>query len=150
MADKEKNTEKPVELIYHFHPNSGLLLGSTIATYDTFEPDLKNIPAHATDIKPPEPKEGCSIFFIKGKWNHVEVIPEKVEVPEKDEPDPETVALAKRYHLLKSTDWTQVADNPMSDAMKSAFREYRQALRDITKQKGYPKKIKWPEAPKTE
>lgn len=45
---------------------------------------------------------------------------------------------------LAATDWTQVADAPIDQA---AWAAYRQALRDITKQVGFPWDIKWPISP---
>ena len=38
----------------------------------------------------------------------------------------------QRNGLLSSTDWTQVADNNLTDSEKEAWRLYRTALRDIT------------------
>lgn len=35
---------------------------------------------------------------------------------------------------LISSDWTQLADSPLSDEQKNAWRQYRQELRDITNQ----------------
>lgn len=37
----------------------------------------------------------------------------------------------------------------MSEDMRNAWREYRQALLDITKQSGYPFMVEWPTEPKT-
>ena len=54
--------------------------------------------------------------------------------------------ITKRNQLLKQSDWTQLPDAPVEN--KEAWQEYRQALRDITKQNGYPKNIIWPEPPK--
>ena len=48
---------------------------------------------------------------------------------------------AKRNQLLIETDWTQVADAPVN---KEAYATYRQALRDITTQEGFPLDINWP------
>lgn len=48
-----------------------------------------------------------------------------------------------RNMLLSKTDWTALTDNTMTPEM--AF--YRQALRDITKQSGFPTSILWPEVP---
>lgn len=56
----------------------------------------------------------------------------------------EREAKAKRRALLSNCDWTQVPDAPV-DAQ--AWRDYRQQLRDITDQSGYPHDIKWPEEP---
>lgn len=54
---------------------------------------------------------------------------------------------AQRDKLLAETDWTQVADAPIDDETKKAFRVYRQALRDITEQEGFPADVAWPEMP---
>jgi len=51
---------------------------------------------------------------------------------------------ASRTQLLKDCDWTQIAD---STADKTAWATYRQALRDITGQAGFPWTITWPDAP---
>ena len=49
-----------------------------------------------------------------------------------------------RTEKLKDCDWTQIAD---STADKIAWATYRQALRDITSQAGFPWTITWPDAP---
>ena len=50
---------------------------------------------------------------------------------------------AKRTALLMETDHYALADVTMSDAMKT----YRQALRDVPQQAGFPSSITWPEKP---
>ena len=49
-----------------------------------------------------------------------------------------------RNDKLKDCDWTQIAD---STADKATWATYRQALRDITSQAGFPWTITWPDAP---
>jgi hypothetical protein len=49
-----------------------------------------------------------------------------------------------RTEKLKDSDWTQIAD---STADKTAWATYRQQLRDITGQAGFPWTITWPETP---
>jgi hypothetical protein len=49
-----------------------------------------------------------------------------------------------RNQRLKDTDWTQVADAPVD---KAAWAAYRQALRDITAQAGFPWNVTWPTQP---
>ena len=49
-----------------------------------------------------------------------------------------------RTEKLKDCDWTQIAD---STADKAAWATYRQALRDITAQAGFPWTIDWPTQP---
>ena len=50
----------------------------------------------------------------------------------------------QRGEKLKETDWTQVADAPVD---KTVWASYRQALRDVTTQAGFPWTIDWPVAP---
>lgn len=50
----------------------------------------------------------------------------------------------QRTDKLKDSDWTQLADSPADDL---AWATYRQALRDITSQAGFPWTINWPVAP---
>ena len=49
----------------------------------------------------------------------------------------------KRDRLLSQTDWTQTVDNPL--AGNEDITAYRQALRDIPDQAGFPWEIEWPE-----
>lgn len=51
---------------------------------------------------------------------------------------------ATRDAKLAECDWTQVADAPVD---KAIWATYRQALRDITTQSGFPWTITWPDAP---
>lgn len=51
---------------------------------------------------------------------------------------------AERDDLLVQSDWTQVIDAPVDQA---AWATYRQALRDITAQSGFPWTIDWPTQP---
>lgn len=52
-----------------------------------------------------------------------------------------------RNNLLRSTDFTQLPDSPLSTEQKEAYRVYRQQLRDITSQAGFPWDIDWPIEP---
>lgn len=58
---------------------------------------------------------------------------------------PADAARVKRTALLAACDWTQARDIP--EAISSAWSPYRQSLRDITAQAGFPHAITWPEAP---
>jgi hypothetical protein len=51
----------------------------------------------------------------------------------------------QRDRLLSQTDWTQAADIPQ--ATKDKWAPYRQALRDVPSQEGFPVDILWPQAP---
>ena len=56
-------------------------------------------------------------------------------------------AREQRNSLLVDSDWTQLVDYLKLD--KSDWTVYRQALRDVTKQVGFPSVIIWPIAPNT-
>lgn len=51
---------------------------------------------------------------------------------------------ADRDRRLAECDWTQVADAPVD---KAVWATYRQALRDVPAQAGFPYDITWPEKP---
>lgn len=50
----------------------------------------------------------------------------------------------QRNELLSKSDWTQVLDAPVD---RNAWASYRQNLRDISAQPGFPWNTVWPEAP---
>ncbi len=51
---------------------------------------------------------------------------------------------SKRNALLADTDWTQIPD---CTADKAAWGAYRQALRDVPTQSGFPSSVNWPTRP---
>ena len=50
----------------------------------------------------------------------------------------------ERTQKLKDSDWTQVADAPVD---QTAWATYRQALRDVPSQAGFPWDVQWPVEP---
>lgn len=54
---------------------------------------------------------------------------------------------ADRNARLAACDWTQVDDAPFDNTGKAAWAAYRQALRDISSQPGFPWEVVWPESP---
>lgn len=51
---------------------------------------------------------------------------------------------SKRNELLSQSDWTQLPD---SNVNKTAWATYRQALRDVPEQSGFPWEVTWPTQP---
>lgn len=49
-----------------------------------------------------------------------------------------------RNDKLKESDWTQLADSTVD---KTAWASYRQALRDLPTQSGFPNQVVWPTQP---
>ena len=50
-----------------------------------------------------------------------------------------------RNDLLAASDWTQGKDIP--DAISNPWAAYRQLLRDLPNQEGFPTNIEWPVLP---
>lgn len=53
----------------------------------------------------------------------------------------------KRKYLLLQSDWTQIPNNPLTPEKQQQWAVYRQQLRDITNQPGYPFNVAWPAQP---
>jgi hypothetical protein len=51
---------------------------------------------------------------------------------------------AERNRLLDESDWTQVIDAPVD---QTAWAVYRQALREVPQQAGFPQNVVWPTKP---
>ena len=82
---------------------------------------------------------------IEGKW-YTKYSVTNMDVDAITAKDVEQAASVRqqRTEKLKDSDWTQVADAPVDQA---AWAAYRQALRDITGQEGFPWTIDWPTQP---
>ena len=55
--------------------------------------------------------------------------------------------LVRRNELLYKSDWTQIPNNPLTTEQQNAWETYRQELRDVPEQQGYPYNVVWPIAP---
>jgi len=82
---------------------------------------------------------------IDGKW-YTKYILSDMDQQAKDILDATQAKAARqdRTEMLQTSDWTQLAD---SSADKTAWATYRQALRDIPSQAGFPWTITWPAQP---
>lgn len=77
-------------------------------------------------------------------WS-VEKIPEKTEAEKREEA--EKSVRAKRDSLISETDYLLTSDYPISAEDLEAVKVYRQALRDVPQQEGFPFDVVWPELP---
>ena len=106
-----------------------------------------------TDGSPNEP--------IKGKKKYVEhVAPyaalwkaEKARLQAHTPPTPTPEELAEqvraeRDYLLAATDKYLMPDFPISDGQRAEILAYRQTLRDVPEQPGFPASVIWPEKPR--
>ena len=95
--------------------------------------------------------------LVKGDEEHFktevsdEMVMQIVAIPPKSEQElydeAAEEARRKRDQLLSETDYLMLEDYPISAEKKAEFEEYRQALRDITSQAGFPFEIEWPVKP---
>lgn len=106
--------------------------------------------------------------YIEGSYNDVTYYIENneaIEISEKPSPYAEfdyttkewvlnsnlaiVDVLSKRRKLLTNSDWTDTlsAKTRLGDELYNQWQVYRQALRDITDQPGYPLDIAWPSMP---
>jgi len=118
------------------NPNS-----ETLAAFNTFEVARTPQPKvdHTQDVGEGVPQK------INGVWTQVwnvsnvdqDTLAERTEGRAKQIRD-------ERNYKIAASDWTQVADSPVD---KQAWATYRQALRDVPTQAGFPWDVTWPEAP---
>lgn len=80
-------------------------------------------------------ERSCSL--VDGTWTEVWT---KVQL---DSAVAEENIREQRNELLAETDWTQLSDSSVA----STWTTYRQALRDVPSQEGFPYNVTWPTKP---
>lgn len=97
--------------------------------------------------------DGVSIPFASGNRDYQEFLIVDTELeycPREYHPTKEEKwadIWSRRNALLTACDWTQVADAPLTEEQKTAWRNYRQALRDIPQAFATPEDVVWPDSP---
>ena len=74
--------------------------------------------------------------------------PIKIDIDPNEGLTIEQIAQRERYQrdkLLSSSDWTDLSHSPLLG--NQAWLDYRQALRDVPAQAGFPETIEWPTEP---
>ena len=89
--------------------------------------------------------EGESLQDESGIWRQQWIL-EEMNEEEKQQADAaqESLIRGERIGKLFMSDWTQLPDSP---ADHEVWATYRQELRDVTAQEGFPWDVTWPEAP---
>lgn len=85
-------------------------------------------------------------IWLNTQWKSGLIHPDEYDGPSKGELLAAQIR-SKRSCLLNSTDKYMTLDFPMSEEDRAAVRQYRQALRDIPSQEGFPNEVVWPEKP---
>jgi hypothetical protein len=123
----------------------------TAETLSDFGADVVFEGPQATSIDPYQFSQAAGVELLDGKWYTKYIIgpvfadaeQEAAYKAQKDAEQAKSIRTS-RNDLLKDCDWTQLAD---STADKVSWATYRQALRDITAQVGFPFNIIWPIQP---
>lgn len=75
-------------------------------------------------------------YYIDGNFYYKEVYEQQKAIVD-----------TQRLQLLQASDWTQLPDSPLTEEQKAAWATYRQELRDIPEQSGYPFNVVYPTPP---
>lgn len=71
----------------------------------------------------------------------------EVADPEPDENQIKWEVIRERDRKLSDSDYYVLPDYPSTEKGLAEVKMYRQELRDLTKQEGFPKEIEWPAKP---
>lgn len=93
--------------------------------------------------------DGIVSVSVRNAYNNGELniaeFPENEEDPDYSRKKYEIIQ--RRNNLLNDSDYLMMADYPISDEKRQEIKVYRQALRDIPQQDGFPDNIVWPDKP---
>jgi hypothetical protein len=130
------------------HPNVSFprnISDETLAAYNVFR--VKEVPAPEYNSRTHRLVTQAPTL-VNGVWTvtRVAVAKDQAQI------DNETAQAAaearnQRNNLVAESDWTQLDDTPITNAKKLEWATYRQALRDVPTQAGFPWDVTWPEAP---
>ena len=87
-----------------------------------------------------------SMDWTTVSWNGSELVEDPLKVQAKIQ-QAWTALRAQRNSLLVASDYTQLQDAHLSAEKKSAWADYRQALRDLPENATDPTQVTWPVSP---
>ena len=82
--------------------------------------------------------------LISPTWHQV-----LTKMTELESEQPAKEARGERDRLLTESDWVTIRATDTGNPVPTEWQTYRQALRDITEQTGFPESIEWPEKPES-
>lgn len=85
--------------------------------------------------------------FNSGEFGEVVFPPVDYRTHPKTQEELEEIERANRNDLLLKSDWSQTNDAPISAELKTRWATYRQRLREVPAQSGFPYEINWPVTP---
>lgn len=108
-------------------------------------PDCR-IPADAIEVTPEQHR---ALVAGQGSDRAIAVVDGEVVLVDVTPSDEELAARARaeRDRLLAESDWVTLRALDTGEPVPQAWQEYRQALRDISSQAGFPHEVDWPPLP---
>ena len=83
---------------------------------------------------PPKPNDYSEFNWQTKQWeDNLDILKKQINL--------------RRSNLLQTSDWTDTVSAQTRLTNYKEWQTYRQALRDITKQEGYPLNVVWPSQP---
>ena len=103
------------------------------------ESDIEQIDFVPLDFEVPQcPGAEYKFNYAEKKW--------EVDVQQQEGIAKQKI-MSNRQEFLLSSDWTQLPNGPLTAEVQQQWAVYRQQLRDITSQSGYPFNVVWPTQP---
>ena len=81
---------------------------------------------------------------VKVSWTEIEA-----EVARLQKEQPKKEIREYRDRLLTESDWVTIRATDTGDPVPTEWQTYRQALRDIPEQTGFPDNVEWPQEPES-
>ncbi len=131
---------------FSFSAHTGEYAGEVTAWADPMNPGEFLLPGNATYTKPPKFKKDHVRVWTGEKWEAVKGEGTLGQTTRTEEQVAHQVRVIQR-RLLMESDWTQLGDAGLTTDCLQSFREYRQALRDVTAQPDFPLEVSWPLKP---
>lgn len=97
----------------------------TVYFYDEYQIETKNRPTLKISVE-----KNFDSWMAKAKQAETDVLAAEIR--------------RKRNSMISETDYFFLTDREIDAETKAALEAYRQELRDITDQKGFPYNVKWP------
>jgi hypothetical protein len=122
------------------NPNTSfpsVISSETLASFDVYEVTSTQAPSFDTKTR----QVSQWVEKIDGTWVQTWSVN---KLPKEKAADN---VRAERNRLLADCDWTQLADSPLDNDQKLAWQLYRETLRMIPQQAGFPWDVNWPPAP---
>ena len=115
----------------------------TAAKFDVYPVTPSPQPADRYDINIERTAVKQDTTWVE-QWLETPATPE--QIAERTEAKAAAVR-ADRNQRLASCDWTQLADSPLDADGKAAWALYRETLRMVPQQQGFPWNVQWPPEP---